>query len=163
LKTLIAIMMVISLATTSAVQQVTPVVTEANHSEEVVVVKPKDKPKVDVERTAKINKLLEDFEPPKEVKHDTPVTKSIDWLVNNVNKPDGWSLTGYSMLRLTEDYNPFRIKLGIIDGEMLGSIADNMTEDNRHRGGIGQRELEEWRRWNRDGGVTFGIHICIRF
>jgi len=57
------------------------------------------------------------------VKH--PLGKKVDWVLSNMIKPnlenfeDGWQLTGYSWLTLSEDFSPKQlIKVGIISAEL---------------------------------------------
>jgi hypothetical protein len=39
------------------------------------------------------------------------------WAAENVDNWQGWSLTGYSWGGLTEQYNPWRVKVGLIGSE----------------------------------------------
>ena len=79
------------------------------------------------------------------------------WVINNMNKPDGWSLTGYADLKIKDSsYN--RWKFGIINGELDWSLYQEL-EDRR----LPRHELlEEWNmRRNRD--AVFGFVFTREF
>ena len=40
------------------------------------------------------------------------------WVIDNTNKPDGWSFTGYASLKADKQGNLSRWKVGIINGEL---------------------------------------------
>ena len=97
------------------------------------------------------------------VKIDSPkgplpasIGEPIKWVSKNLDCWKGWSLTGYSWGGLTEKYNPWRFKVGIVNGEWEASrlkwIADN-------------EKWAEFRRYEMetDNNAVFGISFTVMF
>jgi len=92
-----------------------------------------------------------------------PLVSSINWTIDNMDKvgigENGeWSLTGWSKMGVTKDFNPWFLKVGIITGR-LGAARE-----------MDCAETENWKQWAdwehreylRDYGVIIGVHwICF--
>lgn len=61
----------------------------------------------------------------------SPFGKSVMWVVNNIAKLEGWSLTGYSKFGLDEDFRPWRLHFGIINGELDTGLAYSILDEMR--------------------------------
>jgi len=84
--------------------------------------------------------------------------KSMEQAINNTNKPDGWSLTGYSSLKIDERGNMSRWKIGIINGELDWSTYQDIEGRNEPS----YRLLEEWNQ-RKNSEMVFGISFCREF
>ena len=79
------------------------------------------------------------------------------WVIDNANKPDGWSLTGYASLKADKRGNLSRWKVGIINGEL-----DWATHENINNNYPDYQKLDEWNR-RKNNEVVFGIFFCKEF
>lgn len=86
--------------------------------------------------------------------------RAATWVINNTVKRDGWSFTGWSKSGLDANYNPWRIHIGIVSGEMDVHTAYYLTEQEKHTPGY--ELLESWNR-ERSEGVRFGFSFSKRF
>lgn len=86
--------------------------------------------------------------------------KAVEWVATNINKPDGWSLTGFAKLKIHKDGNMSRWKFGIINGEQDWSLYQELDKSRHHRSGF--ELLEDWNR-RKNEGVTFGIYFTRTF
>jgi len=84
--------------------------------------------------------------------------KALEWFINNTNKPDGWSLTGYSSLKVDERGNMSRWKVGIINGELDWSTYQDIEGRNEPS----YRLLEEWNQ-RMSSEMVFGISFSREF
>lgn len=85
------------------------------------------------------------------------IGEPIKWIVNNADKWQGWSLTGYSWGGVTkETHNPWRFKVGVVNGEWEMSRMQQ-KEDLRQ-----WNEFQDWERQIRKDPV-FGISFTILF
>ena len=82
------------------------------------------------------------------------VSKKVDWVLNHLDTMDGWSFTGYSKLRMTRDFTPYRVKIGIINSDVTSLAHEDASNDPLWR----QTLHGEQRR-----GVVFGISFGIKF
>ena len=115
---LLLMMAVMTCAMTYAANTKKPTVKEAP--------KKKEKPKAKKEEPAVIlDKVidrkggytsLDEFRKNNPPKGPLPqaIGKPLKWLINNADRWDGWSLSGYSHRWITEDYKPARVKIGVI-------------------------------------------------
>lgn len=82
--------------------------------------------------------------------------KIIDWTVNNTDKLNGCSLTGWSKFGLDINYNPWYLKIGIISGRMECYKKIEII-DNKKWGCF-----EDWE-MNHSQNVFFGICFIKEF
>lgn len=83
------------------------------------------------------------------------IGEPIKWVVRNMDKWRGWSLTGYSWGGLTKDFKPWRFKLGIVNGEWEAERQQYITEaDWAH--------FAEWER-QIDTTLVIGFSVTIIF
>jgi len=106
-----------------------------------------------------------DVSVPKTPKYNEgPLVSSINWTIDNMDKigigeKGEWSLTGWSKMGVTKDFNPWFLKIGITTGR-LGAARE-----------IDCVETENWKQWAdwerreypRDYGVILGVHWIMLF
>ena len=77
------------------------------------------------------------------------------WVINNFNSREGKSLTGPAIIRLTKNYHPYRIKIGIFNAEFeMDRGVHCPILDSLHDFEPWEKELEP---------VMFGVHIMTEF
>jgi len=116
---------------------------------------------VDAKRQLEFLKKLEGV--PKEVKipHGAKPAwgRAIEWTVNNIDKARGWSLTGFSKAGLSEDFNPWYLKIGFIGGRLAFARETDYVENERYR------YYADWERGeyihNRE--MILGFHLVVTF
>jgi hypothetical protein len=82
--------------------------------------------------------------------------RGILWCVDNAVRPDGWQLTGWSKIKLDEEFRVSRFKVGIISPEIEASRLSTQS-DFAHK----CDEFERWQSSRRD--VVFGIFWSKEF
>ena len=87
---------------------------------------------------------------------DGVIEEAVDWTIENVDKFDGISLTGKSIGKLDRNFNPYRIKLGVINTD-LGSDIKTRNEEEIYR------HVHEGHRHRRTRGSVFGISFRKEF
>jgi len=89
------------------------------------------------------------------------VGKGAEWIIDNLNKPYGWSFTGYSSLKINEKGSRSRWKIGMINGELDWSTYDELDQRGRH---VEQNYqlLEEWNQ-RRSREAVFGVCFIKEF
>ena len=81
---------------------------------------------------------------------ETSFSRSVNKVLDNVDNFDGWSITGYSIGKLDADFNPYRIKIGVISN-------DNMPEDRY------EEELDRFIHQREHGKTMIGIGFHKEF
>jgi len=82
--------------------------------------------------------------------------KSAVWVLSNLNKPDGWSITGYAKVKIDKQFRRSRWKFGIVNGEL--EAGRNIYEP-RLRG----HWRPNWERGPNIKGVAIGFHFWKEF
>lgn len=84
------------------------------------------------------------------------IGEPMKWIVENSDKWRGWSLTGYSWGGLSEDLNPWRVKVGMINGDINASRKYNYDMD---------RDMQHFAEWERqmERAPVLGVSIIITF
>lgn len=59
----------------------------------------------------------------------TELDRKIEWTLNNLDNWDGWSLSGYSKFKLTENFDPYRIKIGVINPDITYTYLNRNEEE----------------------------------
>ena len=73
----------------------------------------------------------------------------IDWTLENFVRHDGWQLTGWSKMKLDEDFNISRWKFGIISPEIIGA---------RIEGDVDPRHETEWEKYQKSrDSIIIGV------
>ena len=85
------------------------------------------------EQQKKLEEICIQFEEegvPKEIAKGphVQVGKAMEWVINNTNKPDGWSFTGFAELNVNEKGQFNRWKFGIINGELDWVTYENLEK-----------------------------------
>jgi len=128
----------------------------AVHKKEVKLYQAKGRNETYEERKKRIDKTIKEllaYGEPQEVRPTGPhmwVGKRAEWVINNFVRPDGWQLTGWSKVTLDENFNPIRLKIGIITPEICESrISSDHYPD----------EWDEFEKFqhHEDTDVTFGV------
>lgn len=83
------------------------------------------------------------------------IGSKIEWTLNNLDKFNGWSLTGYSWGKLDSNFNPYRIKFGIINMDMNLDLADENARDVHNW----QYRVDQ----NQRRGAVFGLSFIKKF
>jgi len=78
------------------------------------------------------------------------------WVIDNTNKPDGWSLTGYASLKVDKQGSLSRWKVGIINGELDWAIYEDINSYPDYQ------KLDEWNQ-RKNNEIVFGIFFCKEF
>ena len=138
-----------------------PTIVLATASE--ILFKPEPKKETFKEKTERLDEICEQL-----LEEGAPETvavgphvrlgRSIERAINNTNRPDGWSFTGYSSLKIDERGNMSRWKIGVINGELDWSTYQDIEGRNEPS----YRLLEEWNQ-RKNSEMVFGISFCREF
>jgi len=160
------------LATTASKTETEPAKELIKEAEILVEVKKPEKPK-EPEKPKKLSPLEEKQKrineicaqmleegPPQPIERGLRVKfgKAVEWVANNANKPDGWSLSGYAKLKMDKNGNMSRWKFGIINGELDWALYNELEDRNLYR----HEKLDEWNR-RKQNRVVFGIFFSREF
>jgi hypothetical protein len=84
--------------------------------------------------------------------------KAAEWVINNVNRADGWSFTGYASLKINNEGNKSRWKIGIINGELDSTTHNDLCQRREPNYTL----LEEWNQ-RKTKEMVFGISFIKEF
>lgn len=104
------------------------------------------------------------LQPPKPTVHlegwHITLGRAGEWFINNTVKHNGWSFTGWTKTGLDEEFRPWRLHIGIINGELDVNTAADLAD--RTYCTPGYELLEEWEHQRHNDAVV-GIVFTRRF
>ena len=148
MKNMIALIIFIALptfvmaTTANKVAEKEPVVKEVKEADILMEVKPQMETLA--EKQKRIDKIIAHMleeGPPEPIARGLHVKfgKAAEWVINNANKPNGWSLTGYAKLKISKR-NISRWKFGIINGELDWSLYQELENSKMYHHSL----MNEW-------------------